>query len=97
MNITIVGTGYVGLVTGACFAKVGNNVTCLDIKKEVIEELKKGKIHIYEPGLEDVIKEAIEKKNIHFTVDKQKAFENPEIIFICVKKPPWRWVMVMQK
>ncbi|MFA5126096.1 MAG: UDP-glucose/GDP-mannose dehydrogenase family protein [archaeon] len=87
MNITIVGTGYVGLVTGACFAKVGNNVTCLDTKNGIIEDLKKGKIHIYEPGLEEIIKEAIAKNNIHFTSDKQHAYKNPEVILVCVPTP----------
>lgn len=87
MDITIVGTGYVGLVTGACFAKMGNNVTCLDTKKDVVENLKKGKIHIYEPGLEEIVKEAIARNSIHFTFDKVLAYKNPNIIFLCVPTP----------
>ncbi len=87
MNITIVGTGYVGLVTGSCFAKLGNNVTCLDTKVEVIDNLKKGILHIYEPGLEEIIKEAIEKKVISFTSNKEEAYKNPDLIFVCVPTP----------
>lgn len=87
MNITIVGTGYVGLVTGACFSKVGNNVTCLDTKIDVVENLKKGIVHIYEPGLEEIVKESILKKTILFTSDKSLAYKNPQMVFLCVPTP----------
>ncbi|MDD3083846.1 MAG: UDP-glucose/GDP-mannose dehydrogenase family protein [Candidatus ainarchaeum sp.] len=87
MNITIVGTGYVGLVTGACFAKLGNNVTCLDNNKKIIRNLNNGVIHIYEPGLEEILREAIKKNNICFTFDKKEAYKNPNIIFVCVPTP----------
>jgi len=87
MDITIVGTGYVGLVTGACFSKVGNNVICLDTKVDVVESLKKGIVHIYEPGLEEIVKDSIQKKTISFTSDKALAYKHPQIIFLCVPTP----------
>ncbi|MFA6268448.1 MAG: UDP-glucose/GDP-mannose dehydrogenase family protein [archaeon] len=87
MNITVVGTGYVGLVAGACFSKVGNKVLCLDINEKIIQDLNNGKIHIYEPGLEEIIVESKKNNLIEFTTDKKKAYDFGEIILICVPTP----------
>jgi UDPglucose 6-dehydrogenase len=67
MNICIVGTGYVGLVTAACFAEMGNQVCCVDINHAVVETLNNGGIHIYEPGLEDIVKRNLADKRLNFT------------------------------
>ena len=66
MNICIVGTGYVGLVTAACFAEMGNSVYCVDINHAVIETLKNGGIHIYEPGLEDIVRRNLADRRLRF-------------------------------
>ncbi|STQ86613.1 UDP-glucose/GDP-mannose dehydrogenase family protein [Helicobacter muridarum] len=87
MKITIVGSGYVGLVAGACFAQMGNVVTCIDIDARKIENLKKGEVPIYEPGLESMIKDNIALNALHFTTDKKKALESAEVIFIAVGTP----------
>ncbi|MCD7781838.1 MAG: UDP-glucose/GDP-mannose dehydrogenase family protein [Methanosphaera sp.] len=87
MNITIIGTGYVGLVTGTCFSEMGNNVYCVDVIEEKIEQLKKGIVPIYEPGLEELIKTNYEKENLHFTTDLSKGLEHSEICFIAVGTP----------
>jgi len=87
MNIAVVGTGYVGLVTGACFASSGNNVVCVDIDKNKIDRLKKGIIPFFEPGLEDIVKTNIEDKRLSFTTDIKNAIENSSIIFIAVGTP----------
>ena len=87
MKITIIGTGYVGLVTGASFAYMGNNVTCLDIDKEKINDLQKGLIPIYEPGLDKIIANAINNQNLLFSSDVKSAITNCNIIFIAVGTP----------
>ena len=87
MNISIIGAGYVGLVTGTCFAEMGNTVTCVDINKEKVENLKKGIIPIYEPGLEDMIKRALVEKRIHFTTGIVEALERSSVCFIAVDTP----------
>lgn len=87
MNIAIVGTGYVGLVTGACFASSGNNVICVDIDKNKINSLKKGIVPFFEPGLEDIVKTNIKEKRLSFTTDIKNAIENSSIIFIAVGTP----------
>jgi len=69
MRITVVGSGYVGLVTGACFAESGVNVTCVDVNSDKIQQLKDGTIPIYEPGLENIVRSNIEKKRLSFTID----------------------------
>ncbi len=87
MNIAIVGTGYVGLVTGTCFAQMGNNVTCVDIDKDKIEGLKKGIIPIYEPGLDSMIEKNYKSKNINFTTNLEEALEKSTVVFIAVGTP----------
>ncbi len=88
MKITIVGTGYVGLVTGACFAEVGIDVTCVDIDKLKIENLKKGMIPIYEPGLEDIVERNVAKGRLHFTTNLAETLSGCEVVFSAVGTPP---------
>ncbi|MCX6244835.1 MAG: UDP-glucose/GDP-mannose dehydrogenase family protein [Bacteroidetes bacterium] len=88
MKITIVGSGYVGLVTGACFSEVGIDVTCVDIDKQKIENLKKGIIPIYEPGLDEIIHRNQKKERLHFTTNIIEALEECEVVFIAVGTPP---------
>lgn len=87
MRLTMVGTGYVGLVTGACLADTGNSVTCLDVNPDKIKMLKDGGCPIYEPGLTDVLKRNIAANRIVFTLDKKEAYEKADMIFICVGTP----------
>ena len=86
-NITIIGTGYVGLVTGACFADLGQKVVCVDKDKEKIEKLKKGKIPIYEPGLLEIVKRNIQKGKLFFENNLTEPIQESKIIFICVGTP----------
>lgn len=88
MKIVVVGSGYVGLVTGCCFAESGVIVNCVDVDSEKIEQLKEGTIPIFEPGLEDMIKRNVEKKRLFFTTDIKKGLEGAEVIFIAVGTPP---------
>ncbi|TAL62775.1 MAG: UDP-glucose/GDP-mannose dehydrogenase family protein [Bacteroidetes bacterium] len=88
MRIVVVGSGYVGLVTGACFAESGVNVMCVDIDVAKIKLLRDGAIPIYEPGLEAIIKRNIEKKRLLFTTDLKEGIEGSEVIFIAVGTPP---------
>ena len=87
MRITMVGTGYVGLVTGTCLANTGNNVTCLDIDAARIERLKAGQMPFYEPHLDELVRRNVKAGRLHFTTEKRKAYESAEIIFICVGTP----------
>jgi UDPglucose 6-dehydrogenase len=87
MRIAMVGTGYVGLVTGACFSEMGNRVVCVDIDREKIERLKRGEIPIYEPGLERLVVENMEKGNLHFTTSLKEGLEGAELVFIAVGTP----------
>jgi UDPglucose 6-dehydrogenase len=88
MKIAVIGTGYVGLVTGTCFAETGVDVTCIDINAEKIKMLKDGIVPIYEPGLEVMIKRNIEKSRLNFTTEIKKGIEGAEVIFIAVGTPP---------
>jgi UDPglucose 6-dehydrogenase len=87
MKVGIIGSGYVGLVAGACFAEMGNNVVCVDIDKHRIKELKKGVVPIYEPGLETLVKENYQKRTLDFTSDITEALSISEVIFIAVGTP----------
>ncbi|OUW01518.1 MAG: UDP-glucose 6-dehydrogenase [Betaproteobacteria bacterium TMED156] len=88
MNITIVGTGYVGLVTGACLADVGNNILCLDLDISKIQKLKKGKIPIYEPGLSALVEKNYKAGRLGFTSDVKKSVDHGDVQFIAVGTPP---------
>ena len=88
MKVTIVGSGYVGLVTGACFSEVGIDVSCVDIDKRKIENLNKGIIPIYEPGLEEMISRNVKKRRLSFSTDIAKSIEDSQVLFICVGTPP---------
>lgn len=88
MNICVIGTGYVGLVTGAVFSDLGNEVTCVDKIKEKINSLNKGIMPIYEPGLEEMVKRNVVDNRLFFSTDLHGAVEKAEIIFICVGTPP---------
>lgn len=87
MKLTMVGTGYVGLVTGTCFANTGNNVTCLDVDKNKIARLRAGECPIYEPGLTELIERNVAAGRLQFTTDKDEAYRDAEAIFICVGTP----------
>ena len=87
MNIAIVGSGYVGLVSGTCFAEMGNKVTCIDIDLKKIEKLNKGIIPIFEPGLESMVLKNIKNENLFFTTNLSEAIKNTEIVFIAVGTP----------
>jgi UDPglucose 6-dehydrogenase len=88
MKITVVGTGYVGLVTGTCFAESGVTVTCVDNDREKINRLKDGSVPIYEPGLESMIKRNVEKNRLFFTSCLREGIDGSEVIFIAVGTPP---------
>jgi UDPglucose 6-dehydrogenase len=88
MDISIIGSGYVGLVTGACFADVGHNVICVDNDSEKVKQLKAGEIPIYEPGLEEIVHRNVSARRLHFTGNIQEAVERSQIIFIAVPTPP---------
>jgi UDPglucose 6-dehydrogenase len=87
LNIAVIGTGYVGLVSGTCFAEMGNNVICVDNDKKKLDNIKKGIIPIYEPGLDVLLNRNIEKQRIVFTDDLSKAVIESEFIFLCLPTP----------
>ena len=87
MNIVVIGSGYVGLVSGTCFSEMGNKVTCVDIDKNKIDKLNKGVIPIFEPGLESMVLKNIEHKNLFFTTDLSAAIQDADIVFIAVGTP----------
>ena len=87
MRITMVGTGYVGLVTGTCLANTGNDVTCLDVDAAKIKLLNEGHSPIYEPGLDELIRRNVKAGRLHFTTDKAAAYGDAELVFICVGTP----------
>ncbi|MEY4279684.1 MAG: hypothetical protein RL377_1688, partial [Bacteroidota bacterium] len=88
MKIAVVGTGYVGLVTGTCFAETGNKVTCVDIDQQKVEKLNSGQITIYEPGLEYVFLKNINKKRLDFTTQLEAAVVDADIVFLALPTPP---------
>src|SRR5215203_4091288 len=87
MKIAVIGTGYVGLVTGTCFADSGNDVSCVDIDKEKIARLNRGEIPIYEPGLEEMVRDNQAAERLHFTTDLPTAVANSEVVYLAVGTP----------
>ncbi len=88
MNISIVGTGYVGLVSGACFAELGATVYCIDTDKDKIDKLNNGIIPIYEPGLEDLVRRNVKAGRLFFSTDLTESLNDVEMLFIAVGTPP---------
>ena len=88
MKITIVGTGYVGLVSGTCFAELGNEVTCIDIDKAKVLKMKKGEIPIYEPQLEELFKKNIKERRLSFSSSLKKGLKEAEVVFLALPTPP---------
>ena len=88
MNIAIVGTGYVGLVSGTCFAEMGVNVTCVDIDESKINRLLNGEIPIYEPGLDEMVLRNYREGRLKFTTDLTTVLDDVEIVFSAVGTPP---------
>ncbi len=87
MRISVIGVGYVGLVSGVCFAEVGNNVLCMDVDREKVERLNRGEIPIYEPHLEELVKNNIKEGRLEFTDSIEQAVQHGLIIFVCVNTP----------
>ena len=90
MRIATVGTGYVGLVTGTCFADSGNQVTCVDIDPEKIEKLTRGEIPIYEPGLSELVQRNVQVDRLHFTLDLASAVEDADLVELCYMSADFR-------
>ncbi|WPP53489.1 UDP-glucose dehydrogenase family protein [Catalinimonas niigatensis] len=88
MKIAVVGTGYVGLVTGTCFAETGNTVTCVDIDEKKVAKLKNGEVPIYEPGLEALFERNVKQGRLHFTTELKEGIEGAKIIFLALPTPP---------
>ncbi len=88
MEIAVVGTGYVGLVTGTCFAETGNNVICVDIDKDKVERMRNGEVPIYEPGLELLFERNTKQGRLHFTTDLKSAIKDAKVIFLALPTPP---------
>ena len=88
MKITVIGTGYVGLVTGACLSDVGIEVTCVDIDQKKIDGLKNGILPIYEPGLKEIVERNYAKGRLHFSTDLSEAIQGSAAAFIAVGTPP---------
>ena len=90
MKITMIGTGYVGLVSGACFSEFGHQVTCMDKDGKKIARLAQGEIPIYEPGLKDLVAKNVNEGRLHFTTDMDDAVSNADAVFIAVGTPSHR-------
>ncbi|MDZ7832848.1 MAG: UDP-glucose/GDP-mannose dehydrogenase family protein [Desulfobacterales bacterium] len=88
MQLCVVGTGYVGLVAAACFAEMGNHVICVDSNPKVVDTLNSGRIHIFEPGLEDIVQRNVDQERLHFTGDLSEGIKHARFIFNCVGTPP---------
>jgi UDPglucose 6-dehydrogenase len=88
MRIAVIGTGYVGLVAGTCFAESGNTVVCVDVDENKIERLRAGKIPIYEPGLEELVHKNVAEERLTFTTDIDAAVKDSLILFVAVGTPP---------
>jgi len=88
MNICVIGTGYVGLVSGVCFSEIGNKVTCIDIDQQKVESLQKGIVPIYEPGLEEIMKKNMKEERLQFSTDLAKGMEDAQVVIIAVGTPP---------
>ena len=88
MRIAVIGTGYVGLVAGTCFAESGNNVVCVDIDESKVDALRNGRIPIYEPGLEEMVRHNVAEERLSFTTDATDAVAGAEVVFIAVGTPP---------
>ena len=88
MNIAIVGTGYVGLVSGTCFAEMGSNVTCIDVNADKIEKLNHGEMPIYEPELEVLVKRNVAAGRLSFTTNLTQVIDDVEVVFSAVGTPP---------
>ena len=88
MNIAVVGTGYVGLVTGTCFAETGNNVICVDNNEKKVRRLQAGEIPIFEPGLDVLFDRNTKEGRLHFTTNLKEAVEASQIIFLALPTPP---------
>ena len=89
MNITVIGSGYVGLVSAACFAELGNHVLCIDLDKKKINELQDSKIPFYEPGLSDLVSKNISTNNLMFQSSYKETISFSDVIFICVGTPQY--------
>jgi UDPglucose 6-dehydrogenase len=87
-TISVVGTGYVGLVTGACFADLGNRVTCIDVDERKIGVLRNGGIPIFEPGLEELVERNVRAGRLHFTTSYKDGLADTEFVFVAVNTPP---------
>ena len=88
MKIAVIGTGYVGLVTGTCFAETGNDVTCVDIDQQKVDKLSAGEITIYEPGLEKIFVRNLKEGRLHFTSNLKEGIKDAKILFLALPTPP---------
>ena len=88
MKIAVVGTGYVGLVSGTCFAETGNHVTCIDIDKNKVDKLSRGEITIYEPGLEKIFLRNLKDNRLTFTTDLAEGVKEAKVVFLALPTPP---------
>src|SRR5687768_4794009 len=88
MHIAVIGTGYVGLVTGACFAEFGVDVTCVDVDVKKVDDLNRGVIPIYEPGLDKIVEKNVASARLRFTTSIKDAVEQATVVFLAVGTPP---------